>query len=330
MTDDDRRALIAGLRSAASQAVELVAEASQLPNAPAAADGPVLVIDRPGVARANLTVMKMVLDQVSAESPVLASLELGNKAMATGIGLVLAVISTRVMGQYEPFSQRLLLCAPNVVQVSQQIKAKQDDFVLWVALHEQTHRHQFAAAPWLRGRMLELIGQVIQLDDGTIRPNLANFGRGIRQPEQDLNLGLSGALASPEMSLVLGKVTAMMSLLEGYADMLMDTAGVAAIPSLSQIRRAFDDRRRQRQRGVRGVIEKALGFSAKISQYTDGKSFCQAVVRQVGLAGLNQAFAAPENLPTVDELHNPEQWVKRCLPSTDDAKGQYEDFSGAT
>ena len=44
---------------------------------------------------------------------------------------------------------RLLLVAPNVVQVERELGVDPGDFRLWVCLHEETHRVQFTANPWL-------------------------------------------------------------------------------------------------------------------------------------------------------------------------------------
>lgn len=40
--------------------------------------------------------------------------------------------------------------APNIVQVERELDVDPHDFRLWVCLHEETHRTQFGAVPWLR------------------------------------------------------------------------------------------------------------------------------------------------------------------------------------
>jgi len=217
-----------------------------------------------------------------------------------------------VLGQYEPFSRRLLLCAPNVEAVRVGIGADPDDFALWVCLHEQTHRHQFAAAPWLRDYMTDLVGRASRLDGARQekpRKN-ASRGRGVA-PANTPTGGIVGALASTSAGPLIAEVTAVMSLLEGYADMLMDQAGAAVIPTMPAIRKAFDERRRHPKHDIGALIRWLFGFAAKVDQYVVGKAFCEAVRASVGLDGLNQAFSCREALPTVDELHKPEAWVER-------------------
>ena len=59
------------------------------------------------------------------------------------------------------------------MQVERELEVDPDDFRLWVCLHEETHRVQFTANPWLRGHLLErsrglavdLLGEPAQLAD---------------------------------------------------------------------------------------------------------------------------------------------------------------------
>ena len=53
---------------------------------------------------------------------------------------------------------RLLLVAPNIVQVERELEVDEHDFRLWVCLHEETHRVQFTAVPWLRDHLRSEIG----------------------------------------------------------------------------------------------------------------------------------------------------------------------------
>ncbi|MCL2491010.1 MAG: zinc-dependent metalloprotease [Propionibacteriaceae bacterium] len=306
LTAPERAAAVTRLRAAAGRAAELVAEACRLPAAEAATHGTTLVVDRAGIVRANATAMSMALDGLTEDeaSRLKALLQsAGAKVTGTGAGLVMAVIGGAILGQYEPFSNRLLLSAPSIEAVRAEIGASPDDFALWVCLHEQTHRHQFAAAPWMRDYMRELVRSAVSRDDEAPKGDAAPDG-----------LGLIGAMADDGLKAVIGQVTALMSLLEGYADMLMDTSGAAVIPSLPTIRAQVDQRRRVKKHDLASVLRRAFGFEAKIDQYVVGKSFCEKVRQEVGMDGLNFAFTGRDTLPTVDELHHPEAWLARCQP----------------
>jgi coenzyme F420 biosynthesis associated uncharacterized protein len=138
-------------------------------------DSSVLVVDRASCAKANtqsIAVMlkpameKMLAGRRGSMSPGAASVS--GAITGSQLGAVLAFLSSKVLGQYDPFSAlaedstapaagRLLLVAPNIVQVERELNVAPEDFRLWVCLHEQTHRVQFAAAPWLRHHMLSEI-----------------------------------------------------------------------------------------------------------------------------------------------------------------------------
>jgi len=102
-----------------------------------------------------------------------------------------------------------------------------------------------------------------------------------------------------------------MSLLEGYADMLMDMAGAQAMPTLPAIRAAVDARRKPTRLSPKAIVSRLFGMSAKIDQYVNGKAFCQGVTSLVGMEGLNVAFTSADALPTREELDAPQDWVAR-------------------
>ncbi len=50
-----------------------------------------------------------------------------------------------------------------------------------------------------------------------------------------------------------------------------------------------------------------------MAQYVRGKAFVDAVVLKVGMEQFNTIWAGPETLPLLDEIDNPDAWVKRVL-----------------
>jgi coenzyme F420 biosynthesis associated uncharacterized protein len=246
--------------------------------------------------------------------------DLVDKTVGIAVGVLLSLVGTSVLGQYEPITGRLLLNAPSVETTRASLGADTEDFALWVCLHEQTHRHQFVAAPWLRGYLLGLMRRISPGGGDTAsrggtgqdgRAAISQGGRVAARRPQTSGLGLVGTLGLSQAGPLIDEVTAVMSLMEGYADMLMDTAGAVAIPTLPAIRRSFDERRRRPNHSLANLVRRAFGFTAKIDQYVVGKVFCETVRRQVGIDGLNTAFLQRDALPTIGELHDPKSWVAR-------------------
>jgi coenzyme F420 biosynthesis associated uncharacterized protein len=221
-----------------------------------------------------------------------------------------------VLGQFDPFhepSGRLLLVAPNVVHVEREIEADPHDFRLWVCLHEETHRVQFTAVPWMRGHLFsefQALAETVEpqrfLDEGVqrIAEAIRNGGRG---------QNLFELLGSPEQKAILDRVTGVMSLLEGHADVVMDGVGPSVIPSVEDIRGKFNQRR-QGVGTLDRILRRLLGLEAKMAQYRDGARFVRAVVDKVGMEGFNAVFAAPDHLPSLAEIHDPDAWVARVQP----------------
>ena len=239
------------------------------------------------------------------------------------LGAGLAFLSSRVLGQYELFPPggpaedrpgRLLLVAPNILAIERELDLDPADFRLWVCLHEETHRVQFGAVPWLRGY---LTGQVAELAAG-LELDAEHAGERAWAAVGAVAAALRGApgpslaeaLQSPAQQRRLATLTAVMSLLEGHADVVMDEVGPGVVPSVAAIRARFQQRREQ-PGGVEAAVRRLLGFDAKLKQYADGARFVRGVVDRVGMPGFNQIWTAPDTLPSAAELADPAAWVSR-------------------
>jgi coenzyme F420 biosynthesis associated uncharacterized protein len=209
---------------------------------------------------------------------------------------------------------RLLLVAPNVVHIERELEVNPRDFRLWVCLHEETHRVQFTAVPWLRDHLRSEIKSFLDHTDldptvmlSQLRQVVEQFGRISRGDEEVSVLDL---LQTPAQREILDRLTAVMSLLEGHADVVMDGVGPEVVPSVATIRERF-----QRRRGggswLDQFLKRILGLDAKLRQYRDGAAFVRAVVADVGQEGFNQIWASPEYLPTRGEISDPRAWVRR-------------------
>jgi coenzyme F420 biosynthesis associated uncharacterized protein len=136
---------------------------------------------------------------------------------------------------------------------------------------------------------------------------------GVKRAAQALRGGggsLLDMFSTPQQREVIDRVTGVMSLLEGHADVVMDGVGPEVIPSVAAIRAKFT----QRRKGVGTLdrmLRRLLGLDAKMAQYRDGAAFVHAVVDKVGMEDFNAVWAGPENLPSKAEIHDPAAWVAR-------------------
>jgi coenzyme F420 biosynthesis associated uncharacterized protein len=115
---------------------------------------------------------------------------------------------------------------------------------------------------------------------------------------------------SEEDRRLFGQLTAVMSLLEGHADVMMDAVGPDVIPTVDVLRERMTERRTN-PKATEAFVRRLLGMESKLAQYRDGAAFVRAVVDQVGVTGFNRVWQSPAELPTRDELHAPDTWIAR-------------------
>src|SRR3954469_2395585 len=245
----------------------------------------VAVIDRPGWIQANAegfrTVLEPLVEKIQERRPNAVSPMtdvVGSKITGVQTGSLLAFLATKVLGQYELFPPygvdpdvkpgRLLLVAPNIVSAEREMGVDPRDFRLWVCLHEETHRVQFGAVPWLRGHLMDEIGAFVaatDVDPAALASRLKAAGaaaysalRDGFDPDAEDGGSLVEAVQTPAQREILDRSTALMSLLEGHADYVMDGVGPSVVPSVNTIRTKFQTRRREASK-VEHVIRRLLG-----------------------------------------------------------------------
>ena len=324
--------LVEDLRTAAATAAGHVVDATGMTPADgraAAEISRVHVVDRPRWAAANAEMFAVMAAPLATRrdgTPVHVP-DAARLAAAAQVGGVLALLSGKVIGQYDPFTAapgqagRLLLVAPNVLATERQLGVDGRDFRLWVALHEQTHALQFAAAPWLadhvRARSAELLADLSDLapDESQHHASLPRLDDLLGAVVRAVSGGDGGVLSllTEHQRQVFDEVGAVMALLEGHADVMMDEVGPSVVPTVRAIRRAFERRRdaSARATGVDRIVRRVLGMDLKLAQYRDGAAFVRAVRGRVGLDGLNAVWSGPDALPSAVEIGDPAAWVRR-------------------
>jgi coenzyme F420 biosynthesis associated uncharacterized protein len=306
------------------------------------------VVDRPGWVKATAEGMELLaaplVEKLAASTGKQAG-ALTKGVAGSQVGAILGFLSGKVLGQFDPLGGdparpgRLLLVAPNIVKVERELHANPTDFRLWVCLHESTHRLQFTAVPWLRDHFKGLVREFAEKSDtdpaqmlrravdaikgGGLSIGGRPIGRRVADQADTRNGAVTSVHAptpagswiegiqSPEQRAVFDQLMALMTVLEGHADYVMDAVGPTVVPSVAAIRTSFTERRQRTKGPIERLLRALLGMDMKLAQYIKGGAFVGGVVDLVGMDGFNAVWSSAATLPTRREITDPAAWVRR-------------------
>jgi coenzyme F420 biosynthesis associated uncharacterized protein len=236
------------------------------------------------------------------------------------VGTVLGTLAQQVLGQYDIAVPRpdgagaLLFVVPNIARFEKEWSLDPTEFRTWIAIHEVTHRFEFAR-PWALTRFRELIDDftsTLTLDVEELQQRLASLDPSNPEGMQEMLAGqdsLFGAVMDDEQRLKLRRVQAFMTASEGYGDHVMHALGAQMLPSYARIDEAM--RRYRETEHVDPVFERLLGIEVKREQYRLGRAFCDTVVELTDEATLARMWDSAEALPSMPELEEPRLWLAR-------------------
>jgi coenzyme F420 biosynthesis associated uncharacterized protein len=290
--------------------------------------GPEGISRREWVA-SNIAMMRATLDPLLERAgkglgPLRPAAQIGIGVVVTAeVGLIIGYLAQRVLGQYELVlleevaddrPPRLLFVLPNLAQAVEAFGADEREFMTWVALHEVTHAVQFSGVPWLHGHLAGLLRELLASAelrlDGKRRRRMPSRDDLARTFDTLRRGDLVTLVTSPAERETLDRVQATMAVIEGHAEHVMDAVAPDLLPSLPRLRAALD-RRRKTQSALSRLVGRLLGLELKLRQYELGKQFCDAVVDARGADALHHVFSAPEALPSLAELSDPQAWLAR-------------------
>lgn len=246
--------------------------------------------------------------------------QLNGQLIGVQMGVLLGFLARRVLGQYDlsllspdPATRgTLYFVEPNIARVQAQLGLGDEDFRLWIALHEVSHVFEFEAFPWVRGYFNELLHAFL----GQMTDQLAALGSNLPRTIEGLLRGETGGrhwielMLTPEQQAIFDKIQALMSLVEGYSNHIMNAIGRQLLPSFDLIEERVKARQVNRPL-FDELFNRITGMDLKLAQYQQGEAFVNAVVDARGVAFVNRVWERPEHLPTMEEIRDPRRWVAR-------------------
>ncbi|MBA3281508.1 MAG: zinc-dependent metalloprotease [Acidimicrobiia bacterium] len=240
-------------------------------------------------------------------------------------GSLVGHLATRSFGLYDlpiprPASDDLLVVAANIESFGDDWSMSGDDLRLWICLHQLTH-HAVLGLPHVRARLDELLGDYAsafesdpdalgsKLTDLDIDPTggdpMARFQELMGDPEVIL-----GAVRSPRQLEILPWLEALVTVVVGYVDHIMDSIGSGLIGSYGQVTEAMRRRRVESSASDR-FVERLLGLDLTQDHFDRGRAFVDGVVERAGVEALEKLWTSVEVLPTPNEVAAPGLWLAR-------------------
>jgi len=263
-------------------------------------------------------VLGPIADRLSPQGGEGGGTTLRRKVLGTELGALVGYLSRRVLGQFDLFvppddEGTIYFVGPNIAGIERQNQFPERDFRLWIALHEVAHRLQFGSVPWLRGYVSGLVDgylRSVNLDVRYLVDLARKAAEEVRAGRVDRRgMGWVTLLMTPEQRRTFAHAQAVMTLLEGHGNFTMNEVSRGRIPGAERFRRTL--RARRQARPVERAFQRAIGFDQKTKQYDAGEGFVAHVVGRAGIDGFNLVWDRPENLPTLEELGRPDEWLAR-------------------
>ena len=240
-------------------------------------------------------------------------------------GSLVGHLATRSLGAFDlpiprPPGDDLMVVAANIEAFANDWSMDGDDLRLWVCMHQLTH-HAVLGVPHVRARLDQLLGdyaasfesdpdalgsKLTELDvDPTGGDPMARFQELMGDPEVVL-----GAVRSQRQQELLPLLEALVSVVGGYVDHVMDQVGTGLIGSYGQVTEALRRRRVEASQSDR-FVQRLLGLDLTQEHFDRGRAFVDGVVERAGTEGLERLWSSADVLPTPNEVDAPGLWLAR-------------------
>jgi putative hydrolase len=262
-------------------------------------------------------------DQLAAMlGPMLEAMQPMMVAMTAGS--MVGHMARRALGQYDlPIPRRpsdeLMIVVPNLEAFGEEWSLPAEDLRLWICLHEIAH-HTVLGVPHVRSRLESLLreyttkfrndpealGEALGDIDLTGGPeSMAQLQRVLGEPG-----ALLGAIQSDEQRALLPLLEALVAVVVGVVDHVMDQVGGKFITSYGMLTEALRRRRVEAGEADR-FVERLLGLELTQAVYDRGAAFVEGVVERAGPEGLARLWEGEQMLPSPPEVDAPGLWLAR-------------------
>lgn len=253
----------------------------------------------------------------------------GAAIFATQLGVVLGQLSTKAITAGEigiPIVERPGVISQNLEELLADLETPKSELLIYIALGEMAISALYQSNRWLAD---QITTQVVEFAAG-LKIELS----GLQEMVQELDpadpeavnkvMEASGSFAArtPEQEIALERIELLLALIEGYADAIAHEAG-KRLPNISSAIELMN-----RRRATSGAAEKTfqilLGLELKPKLRRDAKTMWERLSKEQR----DEVWRHPDQLPSAEEVADPEKLLKRLDQSGDDFDGELRKLLG--
>lgn len=246
--------------------------------------------------------------------------QMGSMLFGMQVGQALAALAGEVLGSSDvgiplAASSTPSLVPRNITDLGQGLEIPEEDLRIYLALRECAHQRLFAHTPWLQFRVrsaIEAYAQGIGVDQDKITE--AMQGVDPSNPEslsEALGSGVFTQEDTPEQQQALAQLEALLALIEGWVDAVVEAAIAGRLSSAGQLREVI-----RRRRAAGGPAEKTfanlVGLELRPRRLRESAELWETLTRDRGIEGRDAMWAHPDLLPTADDLTDASGFAARA------------------
>ena len=254
---------------------------------------------------------------------------IGPMLLGMQAGSMVGHLAQTALGQYHfpiprPKADELLVVVANTDAIADEANLERNDVRMWVLLSELTH-HAVISRPHVHRRLSELFADYVAMFEPDVAGLEARLGEidpmnpsSFEEVLGDDPAQLISSLRSPAQQMLMNQIAALVAVLEGYVDHVVDSVGRRLIGPGARVSEVVRTRRAE-QHAADPIAEALFGLDLAPALFERGSRFVNGVVERVGEEGLTRLWKSDLELPTPAEVDAPGLWWERInLPLDSD------------
>lgn len=266
-------------------------------------------------------ITKLGAQSAGGADPMGAALtQVGPLLMGMQVGTLIGQLAKESLGRYDlpvprEDDRHLFFVAPNIERIASEYGLERDAFHAWLALHDVGRHLVLSSVPWVHPYFKSLLAEVVDAIEIDVSDLERRFVELQSKGMEALQEGVGGGNLLPVVPTerhrrALERLRSFLALFEGYASHAVDAVAIEVLDDRARIEEGMARRRAARSEGE-SLLAAVLGISVDRALENAGSTFCSAVVQLEGIAALNRAWDAPDNVPSAEEIKDPFTWMER-------------------